>query len=144
MTHQRRVARISLNLVGLVMAISIGCHKPASQLTLKARFQSELDTLCEQYQFPGATAAYILQDGTVEVVAIGLADAESKIPMTTQSRMLAASIGKMFVGELKDEENNDDDFIIDNCNNCNCYIYRKNSSIQPTQKRSGKTFFSIW
>ncbi|OPX25507.1 MAG: hypothetical protein B1H05_03650, partial [Candidatus Cloacimonas sp. 4484_140] len=100
MTHQRRVARISLSLVGLVMAISIGCQKPTNQLTLKARFQSELETLHDQYKFPGATAAYILPDGTVEVVAIGIDDVESKIPMKPQSRMLTASIGKTFVGAI--------------------------------------------
>ncbi|NOY59551.1 MAG: beta-lactamase family protein, partial [Calditrichaeota bacterium] len=61
-------------------------------------FQSELEKLHDQYKFPGATAAYILPDGTVEVFATGLADMELKIPMTPQSRMLAASIGKTFVG----------------------------------------------
>jgi D-alanyl-D-alanine carboxypeptidase len=96
--HQRRVALISICLVGLMIVISIGCHKFASQLTLKSRFQSELEMLHDQYKFPGATAAYILPDGTVEVVATGLADVESKTPMTAHSRMLAASIGKTFVG----------------------------------------------
>jgi len=67
-------------------------------MILKAKFQSELETLYDQYKFPGATAAFVLPDGTVEIAAIGLADIESKIPMMPQSRMLAASIGKTFVG----------------------------------------------
>lgn len=66
--------------------------------TLEARFQVELDALHDQYGFPGATAAYILPDGTTGVAATGLADVELNIPMTPQSRMLAASIGKTFVG----------------------------------------------
>ena len=63
-------------------------------------FQAVLDSLRSEYQFPGATAAYILPDGTVATVATGLADVELNISMTPQSRMLAASIGKTFVGAL--------------------------------------------
>ena len=98
MAHRRRVALFSICLVGLIIVMVIYHQKSANPHLLKVRFQSELDTLHDQYQFPGVTAAYILPDGTVEVVATGLADVESKIPMTVQSRMLAASIGKTFVG----------------------------------------------
>ena len=94
----RQIAIIALVLFSFII-MTISCnHKSTNPLTLKARFQSELETLHDQYKFPGATAAYILPDGTVEVVATGLADVESKISMTAQSRMLAASIGKTFVG----------------------------------------------
>ena len=89
---------VAYRLLGLMFATAIYHPAPANSLALKVRFQSELETLHDQYQFPGATAAYILPDGTVEVVATGLADVELKIPMTPQSRMLAASIGKTFVG----------------------------------------------
>ncbi|MCK4695958.1 MAG: serine hydrolase, partial [Candidatus Cloacimonetes bacterium] len=93
----RQIAIIALVLFSFII-MTISCnHKSTNPLTLKARFQSELETLHDQYKFPGATAAYILPDGTVEVVATGLADVESKISMTAQSRMLAASIGKTFV-----------------------------------------------
>jgi D-alanyl-D-alanine carboxypeptidase len=96
--HWRRIVLLSLSLLGLMFAM-VACHPaPANPLALKARFQSELETLHDQYRFPGATATYILPDGTVEVVATGLADVELKIPMKPQSRMLAASIGKTFVG----------------------------------------------
>ncbi len=57
----------------------------------------ELDRLQSQYGFPGITVAYVLPDGTVGEVASGLADVETREPMTTKSRMLAASIGKSFV-----------------------------------------------
>jgi D-alanyl-D-alanine carboxypeptidase len=69
----------------------------ANESTLKADFQSELNALHDQYQFPGATAAYILPDGTTGVASTGLSDVESMTAMTPQSRMLAASIGKSFV-----------------------------------------------
>ena len=64
---------------------------------LQQQFENELKALQQQYQFPGATAAFILTDGTVGEAAAGLADVESNIPMQPDSRMLAASIGKTFV-----------------------------------------------
>jgi len=60
-------------------------------------FQATLDAALQEFGFPGATAAYVLSDGTVGVAAAGLADREAGTPMTKRSRMLAASIGKTFV-----------------------------------------------
>ena len=60
--------------------------------------QALLDRFHAEYGFPGATAAVSLPDGTLLVVATGLADVESETPMTPQTPMLAASIGKTFVG----------------------------------------------
>ncbi|MCW9014550.1 MAG: beta-lactamase family protein [Gammaproteobacteria bacterium] len=65
---------------------------------LSATFQSALDAFQKQYNFPGATAAFVLQDGTVGVAATGVADIEAGTLMDVQSRMLSASIGKTFVG----------------------------------------------
>lgn len=65
---------------------------------VKGQFQAALDSLQKQYRFPGATAAYVLKDGRVGVVATGVRDLESGAPMSVQSRMLSASIGKTFVG----------------------------------------------
>ncbi len=70
---------------------------PVRDEPLDGRFQAELDSAREKLGFPGATAAFVLPDGTVGVAASGLADVESAAPMTPQSRMLAASIGKSFV-----------------------------------------------
>ncbi len=61
-------------------------------------FQSALDAFQKKYCFPGATAAYVLPDGTFGVAATGLADVEAETPMLKESRMLSASIGKTFVG----------------------------------------------
>jgi D-alanyl-D-alanine carboxypeptidase len=65
--------------------------------TLQARMQALLDRFHSEHGFPGATAAIFLPDGTLSVVATGLADAEAETSMTPDSRMLAASIGKSFV-----------------------------------------------
>jgi len=71
----------------------------ASQATeLRKQFENELKALHIKYQFPGATAAFILPDGTTGAAAVGLADVENGIEMQPESRMLAASIGKTFIG----------------------------------------------
>lgn len=71
-----------------------------SMPNLNQQFESELDRLRTQYNLPGITAAYVLQDGTVGEAVSGFADIESKKLMTTKSRMLAASIGKTFVAAI--------------------------------------------
>jgi len=64
---------------------------------LEARFRQELQALWKEFGFPGATAAFILPDGSGGRAAAGLADLESNDAMRPESRMLAASIGKTFV-----------------------------------------------
>jgi len=86
---------------GLLVAMMMGvvCTVAgAREPTTRERFQAELDSLHSRYGFPGATAAYVLPDGTVEGFAVGLDEIERGIPMQPDSRMLAASIGKTFVG----------------------------------------------
>ncbi len=70
----------------------------AAGADLAGQFQATLDGLRVEYGFPGATAAYVLPDGSAGVAATGFDDVESQTPMTVRSRMLAASIGKTFVG----------------------------------------------
>ena len=74
--------------------------RPSAAATsdLSEDFQSALHALRKEYGFPGATAAYVLKDGTTGVAATGVADVEAGTPMTVQARMLSASIGKTFVG----------------------------------------------
>lgn len=82
----------------LVSASIFGCQPAAhSDPDTTAQFQKEIDALRQEYGFPGATAAYVLSDGTEGVVATGFSDIETKSKMSTSSRMLAASIGKTFV-----------------------------------------------
>jgi D-alanyl-D-alanine carboxypeptidase len=94
-----RQALPTLLAVTLLLGVSIvGCRPAAlGDPGPTALFQTELDALHQEYGFPGATAAYILSNGTAGVVATGLSDIEKGIRMSPSSRMLAASIGKTFV-----------------------------------------------
>ena len=65
---------------------------------LTVQLKETLASFRDQYHFPGATAAIVLPDGTARSAAIGLADVEAERDMTPETRMLAASIGKTFVG----------------------------------------------
>lgn len=62
------------------------------------KFQARLDELREEHDFVGATAAFILGDGSMGAAATGYADVERQIEMTTEHRMPAGSIGKTIAG----------------------------------------------
>jgi D-alanyl-D-alanine carboxypeptidase len=89
-------------LVYLLVIVSVAHSGQTSEkvlnLSLSENFQTALDDFQKQYGFPGATAAFVLQDGTVGIAATGLADIEQSKPMKAESRMLSASVGKTFVG----------------------------------------------
>jgi D-alanyl-D-alanine carboxypeptidase len=59
--------------------------------------QAVLDSMQARHGFPGATAAYVWTDGRAGSAVTGLADVEAERPMTPDTRMLAASIGKTVV-----------------------------------------------
>ncbi len=86
----------------LIVIAVVACDKDfffrKSYSPLNQNIQSELDRLRQKHGFPGATCAYVLRDGTIGEIASGVSDKETNAPMTTKSRMLAASIGKTFVG----------------------------------------------
>ncbi|MCF7814621.1 MAG: beta-lactamase family protein [Candidatus Cloacimonetes bacterium] len=90
--------KILLILISLNFGMALYPQNSDRSAALKTEFQRELASLYEQYDFPGATAAYILPDGSVETFAVGYADVENNLKMKPGSRMLAASIGKTFVG----------------------------------------------
>lgn len=73
-------------------------HNQKTSRPLNQKFQAELNALKEKYHFPGATAAYVLQDGTLGLAATGVADKDTQTLMNPNTRMLSASVGKMFVG----------------------------------------------
>lgn len=56
-----------------------------------------LTKLQERHGFPGATLAWAGPGNTAHTLAIGIADPATETPMSPDSRMLAASIGKSFV-----------------------------------------------
>ncbi|MBA3910942.1 MAG: hypothetical protein C0524_13975 [Rhodobacter sp.] len=84
---------IAAALVGAFLVMAF----PTRADDMQTGLQSLIDGFLAKYGFPGATVAIALPDGTVIVAATGLADVEAGTPMTPDSRMLAASIGKTFV-----------------------------------------------
>ncbi|WP_245626789.1 serine hydrolase domain-containing protein [Aestuariivita boseongensis] len=70
---------------------------PVAADTLQTRLQNVLTGFHEKYGFPGATAAIASPDGLIVTAAIGVSDREAGTPMTPDTPMLAASIGKSFV-----------------------------------------------
>jgi D-alanyl-D-alanine carboxypeptidase len=93
----RHPLALPLMIVGILAAMIYQTVAIAAQ-PLEEKFQSELEKLRIELKFPGATAAYILPDGTVGTAATGFSDVEAGTAMRPESRMLAASIGKTFVG----------------------------------------------
>lgn len=67
---------------------------------LNELFQKRLDSLKEQFGFPGATAAYSLRQGYHMGFATGMADLELSQEMRAHTLMYSASIGKVAVGAL--------------------------------------------
>lgn len=84
----------------IICAAALAACAPLPPDDHAARFRAELDRVRLQFGFPGMTAAYVLGDGTTGTAASGMADVEGGVPMTEQSRMLAASIGKSFVSAV--------------------------------------------
>ena len=80
------------------LLVSLALPVAADTPDLERQFEATLSSFQHEYEFPGATAAYVLPDGEVGVAAVGLADVRTGEVMTPRSRMLAASIGKTFVG----------------------------------------------
>jgi len=81
-----------------VLLAACAIHQPPEDHA--SLFQTETDLVQEKFGFPGMTAAYVMEDGTIGTASSGLADVEAKVPMSDNTRMLSASIGKSFVGAL--------------------------------------------
>lgn len=62
--------------------------------------QAKLDKARARWNFPGATAGFVLPDGRSASVATGLSDLEAKTPLRPSDRMPAGSVGKTFVAAL--------------------------------------------
>jgi D-alanyl-D-alanine carboxypeptidase len=80
----------------LAVSVALAClSMPA--IAQEDWLASVLEDFHERYGFPGATAAIALPDGTIMSAATGFADIEAGRAMTTETPMLAASIGKSLV-----------------------------------------------
>ncbi len=62
--------------------------------------QAKLDEGRARWNFPGATAAFVLPDGRSASVATGLSDLGAKTPLKPSDRMPAGSTGKTFVAAV--------------------------------------------
>jgi D-alanyl-D-alanine carboxypeptidase len=72
---------------------------------LKIKVQSTLDAVYKAAEatdevFPGATVAFVLPNGRIAVFATGFSDIEEQIPMESDARMPAGSIGKTYVAAV--------------------------------------------
>ena len=90
--------RTAIAIICFTMLAACAVHQPKADHA--SLFQAETDRVREEFGVPGMTAAYVLADGTVGTAASGLADVEANVPMTDNTRMLSASIGKSFLGAL--------------------------------------------
>lgn len=87
-----------------VASILVGMPSwPASSVSDSTRGELELalsrklDELRSTKKFPGATAAFVLCDGTSGAIASGYANVEAKVQMRPDDLMLSGSIGKTYV-----------------------------------------------
>jgi D-alanyl-D-alanine carboxypeptidase len=64
---------------------------------LRHRLQAKLDSLHAAGQFPGATAGFVLADGSSFGLATGFSDKNKKIRLTPANLMLQGSVGKTYV-----------------------------------------------
>ncbi len=69
----------------------------AEMVDLSFAVRERLEELRAEIGFPGATAAFVLPDGRSGRVAVGTVDPDGGAPMPLDARMLAGSVGKMFV-----------------------------------------------
>ncbi|MEZ5937435.1 MAG: serine hydrolase domain-containing protein [Hyphomonadaceae bacterium] len=93
-----RGVRVLLAFACLFLAAS--CTKSVESDPFARDLQTTLDHLRDQHGFPGITAAVAWPDGRLVAAASGWADVEAKRPMSPDTPMLAASIGKSFVAAI--------------------------------------------
>jgi D-alanyl-D-alanine carboxypeptidase len=94
--------QMSLSLAAVVTLMAVAA--PASSQTaattdtaaLRIQLQSTLVAIYEAGNFPGATAAVALPDGSTLLVAVGYSDSTRRIPMRPGDRMLQGSVGKTY------------------------------------------------
>ena len=96
-----RAARLAVAAV-LLASAPAGAQSAAGVRELDARFQLVLDSLWEASQetdeiFPGATAAFVLPDGSVHAFSTGWSDVEAEVEMEPDMLMPSGSIGKTYV-----------------------------------------------
>lgn len=92
--------KLSMIVFGFLLIAAAAAQSPsfASDLVQRRqRLQAKLDALHAAGQFPGATAGFVLADGSPFGLATGFSDKTKKIRMTPADLMLQGSVGKTYV-----------------------------------------------
>lgn len=99
--HARQSGFLLLSTLAVLVAsppnFANAAANPKNPDALAADFQATVEKIVKRYRLPGATAAYVLPDGTAKTFGAGFADKEAHRKMNPQARMLSGSIGKTFV-----------------------------------------------
>jgi len=95
----RSIVRFVLMSSLLLSALLVGCVADGN-VAREARFDALLDSLVAAHGLPGATAAYVLDDGKAGRAAAGVADVTTGVPMPPDARMITGSVGKTWVAAL--------------------------------------------
>lgn len=82
----------------LIPLIVFSLLSPASGQT--PELQGELKAFQKQFSFPGATLAYVTEEGKENALAVGYSDREEKVELTVKHKLLAGSIGKTYVAAV--------------------------------------------
>ncbi len=94
------MTRLSLMVVAVLAGAILAATASSDARRLDREVLALLEDVRTEYGFPGATLAYVMPDGAIGTVAVGLADQEANLEMKTNHRMLAASVGKTVWGAL--------------------------------------------
>jgi len=99
MSAGRNIGSIAVAIVAF-LSVEVSAGEATSEVTsqdsLRGEVQGLLDNWVAKYEQPGASAAYVLPDGSAYGVASGWADREMGHPMTADTRMHAGSHPKSY------------------------------------------------
>ncbi len=75
-------------------------NRPARRTTLERTLQAKVAALHARETWPGITVGITLPNGQTLGAAAGVADRDTRTPLTAQARMPAGSVGKTFVAAV--------------------------------------------
>lgn len=97
MPSKSKLPMIALGFLLIAAATGQNPSNASDLVQLRHRLQAKLDSLHAAGQFPGATAGFVLADGSSFGLATGFSDKIKKIHMTPANLMLQGSVGKTYV-----------------------------------------------
>src|SRR4051794_21757889 len=82
----------------LALAAALLIAAPTTDLDrLRSALTAEAEAIRAEVSAPGVSVGFVLPDGRAGGVAVGLADTDTKTPLTPEHRLMAGSVGKTFV-----------------------------------------------